>query len=276
MRPKRLAACILLCCAILIAAVTMWPSSEASRENNRPRTYEEIVRSGILRATTEYNSVGFHVEHDTIAGFHYELFQAFARAKGLQAEIVPEMELHTQMEGIDHGTFDIIAGSLLITSEQKDSLLLFSHPILLNRQVLVQRKPQHENDTSYIAQQLQLAQKTVYLPEDSPVRYRIHNLSAEIADTIYVKELPRYGSEQLLALVAHGDIDYAICEESIAKRLIGQYPQLDIDTAISFNQFYGWGVSRESRALLDTLNAWLDRYMNTRPFKKLLQKYDLE
>lgn len=275
MNARRLAGSILLCGATLVAAVVMWPRSEETK-STRPRTYEEIVCSGIIRATTEYNSVGFHVDHDTIAGFHYELFQAFARDKGLQAEIIPEMELNTQLEGINHGTFDIIAGSLLITSEQKDSLLLFSHPILLNRQVLVQRKPQSEQDTAYIAQQLQLAQKTVYLPEGSPVKYRIHNLSAEIADTIYVKELPKYGSEQLMALVAHGDIDYAICEESIAKRLIGQYPQLDIDTAISFNQFYGWGVSKESQALLDTLNAWLDSYKDTSSFKKLLKKYDLQ
>ena len=275
MNARRLAGSILLCGATLVAAVVMWPRSEETK-STRPRTYEEIVRSGIIRATTEYNSVGFHVDHDTIAGFHYELFQAFARDKGLQAEIIPEMELNTQLEGSNHGTFDIIAGSLLITSEQKDSLLLFSHPILLNRQVLVQRKPQSEQDTAYIAQQLQLAQKTVYLPEGSPVKYRIHNLSAEIADTIYVKELPKYGSEQLMALVAHGDIDYAICEESIAKRLIGQYPQLDIDTAISFNQFYGWGVSKESQALLDTLNAWLDSYKDTSSFKKLLKKYDLQ
>lgn len=275
MNARRLAGSILLCSATLVAAVVIWPRSEETK-STRPRTYEEIVRSGIIRATTEYNSVGFHVDHDTIAGFHYELFQAFARDKGLQAEIIPEMELNTQLEGINHGTFDIIAGSLLITSEQKDSLLLFSHPILLNRQVLVQRKPQSEQDTAYIAQQLQLAQKTVYLPEGSPVKYRIHNLSAEIADTIYVKELPKYGSEQLMALVAHGDIDYAICEESIAKRLIGQYPQLDIDTAISFNQFYGWGVSKESQALLDTLNAWLDSYKDTSSFKKLLKKYDLQ
>lgn len=274
MNKKRLAGGILLCCA-LIAVVAMWPSPHET-VNSQPRSYEEIIRSGIIRATTEYNSVGFYVDYDTITGFHYELFQAFARDKGLQAEIIPEMELNAQLEGINQGIFDIIAGSLLITSEQKDSLLLFSHPILLNRQVLVQRKSQGENDTSYIAQQIQLAQKTVYLPEGSPVKYRIHNLSVEIADTIYVKEFPKYGSEQLLALVAHGDIDYAICEESIAKRLIGQYPQLDIDTAISFNQFYGWGVSKESQSLMDTLNVWLDSYMKTPPFKKLLQKYDLE
>ena len=37
-----------------------------------------------------------------------------------------------------------------------------------------------------------------------------------IRDSIYVEEIEKYGSEQLIALVAHGDIDYAVCDESIA------------------------------------------------------------
>ena len=40
-------------------------------------------------------------------------------------------------------------------------------------------------------------------------------LSSRIGDTIYVEEIEKYGPEQLIALVAHGDIDYAVCDESI-------------------------------------------------------------
>lgn len=257
---------------LALAVAFLWPAAPAA-DSGSPRSYEDIIRSGVLRATTEYNSIGYFVEDDTLTGFHYELLRAFARAKGLKADIKPEMELETQMEGINHGTFDLIAGSLLITSEQKDSLLLFTVPILRNKQVLVQRKPQSEDDSLYIRTQLDLGGKTVYVPEGSPVQYRIRNLAMEIADTIRIEEVPKYGSEQLLALVAHGDIDYAICEESIARKLIGQFPQLDIDTAISFNQFYGWGVSKESQALRDTLNTWLKGFMRTKAFQRLVKRY---
>lgn len=273
MSTKKLISCLLGGTAVvaLILTLTNRVGNRESREG-QPRTYEDIIRSGTIRATTEYNPVGYHVEHDSISGFHYELLQAFARDKGLQADIMPEMELKNQLEGINNGRFDLIAGSLLITSEQ-DSTLLFSQPILRHRQILVQRKPSAEDDSAYVKSPLGLAGKTVYVPEGSPARFRIRHLSMEIADTIHVREIPKYGSEQLLALVAHADIDYAICEEGIAQSLIGQYPQLDIETAISFNQFYGWGASRKSEELMDTLNAWLTRFMKTAAFRTLVRKY---
>ena len=86
-------------------------------------------------------------------------------------------------------------------------------------------------------------------------------------------EVEKYGQEHLLAMVAHGDIDYAVCDESIAKASIGELPQLDIQTAISFTQFYSWGVNKQNTELLDTLNLWLETYKQTKEFKKLKRKY---
>lgn len=247
-----------------------------NQESGKPRTYAEIIKSGEIRATTEYNSIGYFVKDDSVAGFHYELLQAFAHEKGLQTKFIPEMKLEKQLQGINNGNFDLIAGSLLITTEQKDSILQFTIPILRNRQLLIQRKKRDKNDSIYIENLLNLGKKTVYLPEGSPARYRIQNLAMEIADTIYIKEIKKYGSEQIMALVAHQDIDYAICEESIAKNLIDQFPQLDINTAISFNQFYGWGANKNSNELIDTLNSWLNRFMKTKAFNELIKKYNTD
>ena len=118
-----------------------------------------------------------------------------------------------------------------------------------------------------------MAHKTLNVIKGSPSILRIRNLSNEIGDTIYVNEIDKYGSEQLLAMVAHGDIDYAVCDESIAKACIDSLPQLDINTDISFTQFYAWGISKQSPALLDTLNNWLKNYTATKEYKKLYKKY---
>lgn len=237
-----------------------------------PRDYPEIVASGILRAVTEYNSISFHAAGDSVCGFHYDLLQAFARDKGLTPQMTPEMSFPERLAGIQSGRFDLLANSTVVTSESKDSLL-FTRPILLNKQVLVQRKATSETDSLYIHSQLELARKTLHVVKHSPAILRIHNLSNEIGDTIYIREIEKYGQEQLLALVAHGDIDYAVCDESIAKASASDFPQLDIETAISFSQFYSWGVSKHSPILLDSLNAWLDHYMQTAEFKRLRQKY---
>lgn len=265
------AAIAVVCIIALIAILRSFNADNTGKYH--PRSYQDIISSGVIHTTTEYNSIGFHVENDTIAGFHYELIQKFAKSKGLKVEIIPSMNLHEQIEGLNTGKYDIIASSMLITTEQKDSVLLFTQPILHNRQILVQRKPSENADSTYIKDILELGKKTVYIPQGSPAYYRIQNLATEIADTIYIKEIPKYSTEQLMSLVAHSDIDYAICEESIAKGIISQYPQLDINTAISFNQFYGWGVNKESTELRDSINQWLEKYMQTKDFSQLTNRY---
>lgn len=257
-----------------ILSVLLFKPQPKEQVQTSPRNYEAILQSGVLRAVTEYNSISFHVQEDTIYGLHYELLNAFAKAKGLKAEITPEMSIEKRGEGLMDGTYDILANNVLISSDRKDSLL-FTHPILLSRQVLVQRKPADENDSTFIKSLLELANKTVHIVKGSPSIFRLQNLSNEIGDTIYIKEIERYGQEQLLAMVANKDIDYAICDESIALSAVHNLPELDIETAISFTQFYSWGVHRENTVLLDSLNAWLENYKQTPDFQALIRKYTL-
>ncbi len=256
-------------------ASLLFPRRSRPQVTGTPRGYEEILASDTLRVTTEYNTVSFHVSGDSLQGFHYELARAFAHDKGLQLKVLPEMSIGRQIEGIRRGEYDVIANGLLVTVESKDSLLLFTKPILKNRQVLVQRKPQADDSLRYVRNQLDLAGKTVYISSRSSIAHRIHNLSHEIGDTILIREDDAYGEEQLLFRVAHGDIDYAVCEEHIARHLLPDFPQLDISTQISFNQFYAWGVSPLNTALRDTLNAWLTHYMQQPSYQRLLDKYQL-
>lgn len=257
---------------LAVALSALFFPRETESEASLPRDYAEIAASGLLRAVTEYNAISYHADGDTVSGFHYELLNAFAQSKGLKPEITPEMSFSKRLEGVQKGKYDILANSTVVTTEYKDSLL-FTQPILLNKQVLVQRKPEGENDSLYIHSQLELARKTLHLVKDSPAILRIHNLGNEIGDTIYIKEVEKYGQEQLMAMVAHGDIDYAVCDESIAQASLDEFPQLDIETAISFSQFYSWGVSKYSPVLLDSLNAWLKDYIRTSAFKQLRKKY---
>ena len=236
------------------------------------RDYNDIAKEGIIRATTEYNSVSFFLEGDTVTGFNYELLQAFARDHNFKVEIYPEMAFNTCLEGLNNGTFDLIANGILATSELKDSLLL-TNPIALSRQILVQRKPTADDDSLHIKSLLDLGQKTIYIPKDSPYMLRLRNLESEIGDTIYIQEMDKYGSEQLISLVAHGDINYAVCEESIAIAAADSLPQIDVSIAIGFTQFYSWAVNKQSPALLDSLNVWIDEFKKGKEYKRIYRKY---
>lgn len=162
LRPKYLKYVVLGLTSALV--VTCWPRKE--KPQGHPRDYAEIKESGILHAATEYNSISFYVDGDTVSGFHYELIEAFARDKGLQVQVSPVMSFNQRLEGLADGTYDVVAYGIPATSELKDSLLLTS-PIILSKQVLVQRKV-GENDSLAIRSQLDLAGKTLNVVKGSP------------------------------------------------------------------------------------------------------------
>ena len=272
-RPKlRLFRYLVPVIIILALIFTFRYCGKQEKPLGHPRDYAAIAKEGILRVATEYNSISFYVDGDTISGFHYELIQAFARDKRLKAEITPVMSFEERLKGLSEGRYVVIAYGILATSKLKDSLLLTS-PIVLNKQVLVQRKENGESDSLYIRNQLDLARRTLHVVKGSPSILRIQNLGNEIGDTIYIKEIEKYGPEQLISLVAHGDIDYAVCDESIARAVADSLSQIDINTAISFTQFYSWAVSKQSPVLLDSLNTWLDKFQKKSEYQKIYKKY---
>lgn len=89
------------------------------------------------------------------------------------------MSFEERLKGLSEGRYDVIAYGILATSKLKDSLLLTS-PIVLNKQVLVQRKENGENDSLYIRNQLDLARRTLHVVKGSPSILRIQNLGNEI------------------------------------------------------------------------------------------------
>ena len=76
-----------------------------------------------------------------------------------------------------------------------------------------------------------------------------------------------------MAMVAESDIDYAVCDESIAKKSLRLFPNVDIHTDIGFTQLYAWGVNKRSTALLDSLNHWLNQFVQTKEYQSIYNRY---
>ena len=165
-----------------------------------------------------------------------------------------------------------VARNIPITSEIKEKYL-FTEPIVLDKQVLIQRTEAANNGLKPIRNQLDLAGKTLYIPKDSPAQLRLQNLGHEIGDTIYVIEDELYSGEQLAIMVAKGDIDYAVCDQQTAALSQKQLPEIDIKTDISFTQLQSWAVRKDSPILLDSLNSWLEQIRKNGTFDKIYKKY---
>ena len=223
------------------------------------RDFPEIQSSGVLNVVTEYNSVSYYVSGDTVAGIQYSLCRYIEKRSGLQVHITLENNWENCLMQLEDNTCDIIAMNTPVTNESKQ-MLAFTVPIAQNKQVLVQRKPGENDSLPLIRNQMDLACKTVWAPARSPGILRLRNLSEEIAEPIYIQEIENYTQEQIIYMVAYGEADYAVADKEIALKNVRLFPNLDVDTDISFTQLQAWAVRKNAPVLLDSLNLWIADY----------------
>ncbi|MDR0825627.1 MAG: transporter substrate-binding domain-containing protein [Prevotella sp.] len=257
---------------IVVILIVVWLYMRKHAVDEHIHDYAQIEADGVLRIVTDYNSVGYFVSGDTIAGFNHDLIQLLKSYIPFKTDIQLEASLEKSIEDLEQGKYDIVARNIPITSALRDSIN-FTEPVAQNRQVLIQRKKEYNDGVNPIRSHLDLAKKTLYVPFKSPVILRIQNLSHEIGDTIYVKEDPTYGPEQLAMMVASKDIDFAVCDEKAAANVAKTLSEIDYSTFIGFTHLEAWAVRKDSPALLDSLNVYIKRMKETKAYDAIYKKY---
>jgi len=238
----------------------------------------EIKARGYLTGITDYNSTNYFIYKGTPMGFQYELLKLFADHLGVTLELKAETDLDKIFKLLTTGEVDVIAMNLTVTRSRRKTIN-FTVPIYQTRQVLVQRKPKgwetmndYELSKALLRNQLDLKGKSVYIQEHSSHSERLKNLSSEIGDSIDIVEVPM-SVEELIKVVASGDILYSVCDENVAMVNRYYFPEIDIETPLSFQQNIAWAVNFKSPQLLNELNKWLDGFRKTLRYQLLYSKY---
>jgi membrane-bound lytic murein transglycosylase MltF len=229
---------------LVIALIAFLLVSPPEESEETKRDLEEICMEGVLRVATDTAAT---VE------FQSELLCALADSLQLEVEEVEINSLAEAINGLDERSLDLIALHIPVTSELRKRLA-FTENIGKNKAVLVQRTARANNRKKPLRNQLDLAKKTLHLPAHSPFMLRLRNLSREIGDSIYVKHIPDTQTEQLIRLVARGEIEFAIADEGTARRMQEDFPETDIRTAIGFTYPEAWAVRKSSPELLKVIN----------------------
>ncbi len=237
---------------------------------------DAIVKRGKIRVITDYNSTNYFVYKGRPLGYQLELLQALSNTLGLKLEIVVSNDVDKNFEKLLKGDVDLIATNLTITRDRSHQVA-FTEPHCVTHQVLVQQKPSPNNNPSsapdLIRNQIDLGGKTVYVQENSAYVSRLKSLGNEIGDSIHIVEIPDYEVEQLISLVASGEIPYTVCDENLARINLNFYDNLDIETAVSFPQKIAWAVRPNAKNLKDVVDNWLINFKKTNQYKRIYRKY---
>lgn len=277
-RPKDVVVLLLFGTLIVLTGYLFFKGVDDTPEQPFLDSLDEIIRRDTLIAITDNSSTSYFLYKGQPMGYQYELLSVFAEYLGVNLNIINAGSIEESILKLNSGEADLIAIDLTINAPRAD-LVAFSIPISETRQVLVQRKTEgfvkrrkNDVDTNLLRKHSDLAGKTVYVQKNSAHRLRLRNLSAELGVPIDIIELDT-DTEELIAMVSEGEIDYTVADEHVAMANSTWYDNIDIETNISFPQDVAWAVRPGSDSLLIILNEWIADYTNTKMYSRIFRKY---
>ena len=230
----------------------------------------EIKDSGVLVALTLNSSISYFNYRGEPMGFQYELAKQFAESQGLKLQMKTARTTHELVHMLLKGEGDLIAYPLPVTKEFKDSVSFCGEDIITH-QVLVQRNGGKNKPITNVTE---LIGKEVYA---KPGKYlnRLINLDKELGGGILIHQVDNdsISTEDLITQVATGEIDYAICDNDLARLNKTYYPQLNIKLAISFDQRSSWAVRQTSPQLKEVVNQWHDTNVTSPAYRASTKRY---
>ena len=241
---------------LLLAVAAMAAIKQCSSGRIGPRPEFRTAAGDTLNVAIEISPVSVTLSGDTLAGPFYDKIRAISARIGRPVKFHPFTRLSDALQWLREGRCRLVAGDIPITAELREKYI-FVDPGDVNRLVLVQLRD--SAGALEVATQTDLGKRTVWVPDGSPALMRLHNLGREIGDTIFVREDPEYGAEELGMLVALGELPggLTVVSRPVADTLLRHYPQLDASVEVSFNQYRGWAMLPADSLLRDSLASAL-------------------
>ena len=240
---------LILACIAMIAC-----RQQATSESTPAYDLPQMKDSGVLVALTLNSSISYFDYRGEPMGFQYELAKHFAQSLGLKLEIKTAKNVNDLVHQLLRGEGDLIAYPLPVTKQYKDSVSFCGEDIITH-QVLVQRNASQK--FTPVKDVTELIGKEVYAKPGKHLS-RLINLDRELGGGILIHRVDNDSItiEDLMTQVSNGTIDYAVCDDDLARLNKTYYPNLNIDLAISFDQRASWAVRKDAPLLCEAANRW--------------------
>ncbi len=223
----------------------------------------------------DYSPMSLYTYGDTLGGLSHDIMVQVAPVAGFPVKFHPVTSLDRALRDLNDGLVDVVVADLPVTTDFQ-RMYRFTEPVYLDRQVLLQHRDTSSLgavDAEPVKSVLDLAGRRVWVVANSPAETRLHNLSAEIGDTIYIEHDEQYGAELLALLTSIGEIQLCVVNEQVAKAMAKDSPTLDVMTNVSFTQFQAWAMRRDAAELAEKIDTAIVRFKATSDYETLLSRY---
>ncbi len=261
------------------------------------RDLADIKKRGTLTVLAPYNSTTYLIYRGEPLGYEYELLQAFAKSQDLELKMVVVADPRSLFPLLNGGGGDIAAARLIPTADSRidvsyTNALYRTEPVLVQQEAAPEKAgkgtekalapgpadqtPEVDIQARLVTRPAQLKGQTVTLPDQSPYRRTMVELSDEISGDIHVVELGEIQDEALAQKVAKGEVQFTVMQKNLADLKEAEFKNLKVRPILSKSHSVAWAVRKNSPDLLNALNKWIEEKQNGNFFDKLYQKYFID
>ena len=177
----------------ILSIALFFSSCDSGVEKMEPiyRDFDTIQQEGTLTALINYGSTSYFIYKGVPQGFEYELLRMYSDKIGVNLKVVPIQSIDNVFIQLNKGEADVVAANLTVTEERLEQVS-FTHPILITKQVLIQRKPddwrkmkKKQVEDSLLRSIMELGGKNIVVRENSSFYKELKKVSKDIKQKIH-------------------------------------------------------------------------------------------
>ena len=227
---------------------------------------DRILKDNELVVVTRNAPTTYYEGRDGIAGFEYELTQAFAKHLGVKTRYIIKDTASEILTSLESGEADMAAAGLTRTEGRDESFGFGTTYQIVTQQVVCRRKGKTPNKIE------DLEGIELVVPADTSYEERLNYLKRYYPFLTWRADQD-LNTENLLEEVWRKHIDCTIGDSNIVAINRRYYPELSVRFDISEPEILAWVLPKSAEGLQDAVNDWFDDIEEDDTLQKLLDKY---
>jgi membrane-bound lytic murein transglycosylase F len=226
---------------------------------------ERVLSDGVLKVGTNYGRTTYYNGAIGPEGFEYELAKGFADYLGVELEVYPYYSLNDLFPQLANHHLDVIASGISMTPQRLTQFSFGPAYQDVSQKIVFKQGKVRPRSLEQLDGRL--------LVVSGSSHSEVLN-SRQLPKTLNWQETDERDAEELLEMVAQGELDYTISDSNILAVVRRRYPQLSIGFTLVAEQGIGWAVnSKGDDGLRAALIEFFGKIREDGTFEVLEDKY---
>ncbi|MEI6894753.1 MAG: membrane-bound lytic murein transglycosylase MltF [Colwellia sp.] len=237
---------------MIILAILISTLLSACNNKSDSSSLSRVLSRGYINVGTVFGPTSYYSTAEGFAGFEYELAKKYADSINVELRIVTSYSLDELFIKLNTGEVDVLAAGLSITDKRQQRFRFAPTYKAISQKLVFKQGNVRPREIEDLTGKLLVMSGSSY----------VENLEAlkVTHSTLTWQESPDFDSEELLAKILNGEIDYTIIDSNNLAINRRYYPEISIGFSINKPESLAWMLSRKSQ---DDLLASLIEFFGT-------------